>query len=1065
MSLPLNPLDEIDRPFPVVCLGWDAVAGPGAASAAAVRSRLERLTALGVDVALLGAAGVDAVDGRLHARPGVEGRLFFILSHGAEVYSVGPGGPRLIERRQPNDREERQLAAAAEAAQQEFAVRGLHTIVSAGRLGRRIVDLLPGRRGAIGPGSRRTLEERLVATGFRDLGEAVSLVRRVARAQGVARPVVTTDGRRLSIGLTGPADAARWVARNLGADRGRSASGVLVLGRQFGRVGGAERAGRRLLVPELDGAAFVSLAEERDGVPVGVLQLGGGSVTFLRLLDKQIEFRERVARDGFPKLSGEEAWLYRVEGFDPFREREVETWLTCANGETGTRGALEEGSAASTPATFVAGVFGDGTGDPMIRQPVPAPDWTCMRLRLDGSLLTLANGEILEHRRTLDMYKGLVTREWRQRERSGRVVRVRTARFASLDDRAVMGLRAEASLEESAGVLVWEGCLGISHAGGPARETTVESLEAPGFLAMTRGRNGGGHGLAAVTMPAPGSPVVRRALQSRDMIGGWVEADEPASVDRLAVVTSARTRPPSPAGLRDLIDDAQTVGYDELLRRHIDAWSRLWEHCDVTIDGDPVAQLAVRFSIYHLLSTVQPLKPTVSIGARGLSGMSYFCHVFWDTEIFVVPLFIYAWPEAARTLLTYRYLNLPGARQKARTMGHRGALFPWESADTGGETTPPFGRGPDGEKIPILSGFMEHHISADVAWAVWEYWKVTADDEFMTSMGTELLLETARFWSSRSGRDADGRFHIRLVVGPDEYHESVDDNAFTNVLARWNIRHALAAWDWLKDAHPDVADKLHKQLGLTARELRHWRTVADDLIDGYDPATGLFEQFAGFYDLDEVDPARLQPKPMPADLLLGREVTHASKVVKQADVVMLCHVLSSEISLEVTRANYEYYEPFTVHGSSLSPAVHAAVAARLGLAEQAMWQFRLACAVDLADNMGNAARGLHMATMGGIWQAVVQGFAGVRRYGEALSIDPHVPKEWSQLAFPLRFRGSSLRLTFKADEVGITVEGAPLPAILAGREMTLELGEHVFRRGADGGWDRAAPAAQKERGA
>ena len=1065
MNTSLNPLQEIDRPFPVVCLGWDAVSGPGAAAAAAVRSRLERLTALGVDVVLLGAPGVEAVDGRLRARPGVEGRLFFVLSHGAEVYSVGPGGPRLIERRQPSEREERQLTESAEAARLAFAARGLHTTVSTGRLGRRMLDLLPGRRGPIGPGARRTLDEHVAAAGFKDLAEAVTLVRHLARRQGVARPVVTTDGRRLSIGLTGFADAARWVARNLVSGRGRSAGSVLVLGREFGRVGGAERAGRRLLVPELDGAAFVSLAEERDGVPVGVLRLGGGAVTFLRLLDGQIEFCERGARESFPRLTQDPAWLYQVEGFDPFREREVETWLTVANGATGTRGALEEGSAASTPATFVAGVFGDGTGDPKIRQPVPAPDWTCMRLRLDGALLTLANGEILEHRRTLDMYQGLVTRDWRQRERGGRVVRVRTARFASLDDRAVMALRAEASLEEAAGLLVWEGCLGVSHAGGPARETAVESLEAPGFLAMTRGRNGGGHGLAAVTGPAPGSPVVRRALQSRDMIGGWVEADEPASVDRLAVVASARTRPPAPSGLRDLIDGAQPVGYDELLRRHTDAWRRLWEHCDVTIDGDPTSQLAVRFSIYHMLSTAQPLNPAVSIGARGLSGMSYFCHVFWDTEVFVVPVFIYAWPEAARTLLTYRYLNLPGARQKARTMGHRGALFPWESADTGGETTPPFGIGPDGEKVPILSGFMEHHISADVAWAVWEYWKVTADDDFMTSMGTELLLETARFWSSRAGRDHDGRYHIRLVVGPDEYHESVDDNAFTNVLARWNIRHALAAWEWLKGTHPDVADRLHKRLALSAKELRHWHMVADDLIDGYDPATGRYEQFAGFYDLDEVDPSLLQPKPMPADLLLGREVTHASKVIKQADVVMLCHVLSNEIPLEVTRTNYEYYEPFTVHGSSLSPAVHAAVAATLGLADQAMWQFRLAAAVDLADNMGNAARGLHMATMGGIWQAVVQGFAGVRRFGEALSVNPHLPKEWSRLAFPLRFRGSSLHFTFRTDELGITVEDAPLTALLAGEEMTLEPGEHHFTRGADGAWERVDHAGRKGRGA
>jgi kojibiose phosphorylase len=1049
----VNSPEQIDRPFPVVCLSWDALAGPGAAGAAAVRSRLERLTALGVDVAVLGPATLEAVESRLRVRPGVEGRLFFVLSHGAEVYSVGPSGPRLIERRQPSEREEQQLAEAAEAARLALAARGLPATVTPGRLGRRVLDLLPGRRGPNGTAARRALEERLKAAGFKDLSDVMAVVRRAAREHGLTRPVMTTDGRRVTFGLTGPGDAARWVARNLVADRGRSAVGVLVLGREFGRVGGVERAGRRLLVPELDGAAFVSLAEERDGIPASVLHLGGGAVAVLSVLDGQIEFRERVAREGFPEPEADESWLYRVEGFDPFREREVETWLTVANGESGTRGAIEEGSAASTPATFIAGVFGDGTGDPPVRQPVPAPDWTCLRLRFNGGLITLSNGEILEHRRTLDMKHGLVLREWRQRERSGHVVRVRTARFASLDDRSIMGLRAEAAVEDGAGVLQWEGCLGVSHAGGPARETAVESLEAPGFVARTRGRHGGGHAMATITRPAPGSPVVRRAQEARDVIGGWLEAGEPATVDRLTVVTSARTTAPAASVVRGLIEKAQRTGFDELLRRHREAWERLWERCDIDIQGDDTARLVSRFAMYHMLSTVHPLKPSVSIGARGLSGMSYFCHVFWDTEVFVVPFFIYTWPEAARTLLAYRYHNLPGARQKARTMGHRGALFPWESADTGEETTPPYGIGPGGEKIPILSGFMEHHISADVAWAVWEYWMATADDEFMLTMGAELLLETARFWASRAGHSPDGKYHIRLVVGPDEYHESVDDNAYTNVLARWNIRHALTIWEWLKAEHPDEADRLYRRLALTGKEMRHWQVVADNLVDGFDPQTGLYEQFAGFYELDDLDPKLLQPKPLPADLLLGREVTHASKVVKQADVVMLCHMLAGDIPVEVARANYNYYEPVTVHGSSLSPAIHAAVAARLGLSAQAMDQFRLACAVDLADNMGNAARGVHMATMGGIWQAVVQGFGGVRRYGDALSIDPHLPADWSRLAFPFRFRGATLYFTFEAAEVGITVEGAPLRAVMGGAEVTLNPGQHRFQRQGSG-WVR-----------
>jgi kojibiose phosphorylase len=458
-----------------------------------------------------------------------------------------------------------------------------------------------------------------------------------------------------------------------------------------------------------------------------------------------------------------------------------------------------------------------------------------------------------------------------------------------------------------------------------------------------------------------------------------------------------------------------------------------------------------------MISSADPENPNVSIGARGLSGMSYFNHVFWDTEIFVVPFFIYALPEYARTLLEYRYRNLDGARQKARTMGHRGALYPWESADRGVETTPPYGRGPDGEKVPILSGIMEHHISADVAWAVWEYWKATGDDTFMADMGAEMLLETARFWSSRAARERDGRCHIRLVVGPDEYHEGVDDNAYTNRLARWNIQRAVEVLQWLDDNLPERGAELRSRLNLTDGEVLMWLAVARDLVDGFDPQTRLFEQFEGFYDMADVEPELLRPRPMPADLLLGREVTTVSKVVKQADVVMLCHVLDEEIELETMRANYDYYEPITVHGSSLSPGAHAAVAARLGRMDDAMTDFRMACAVDLADNMGNAARGLHLATMGGIWQAVVFGFAGVRRRGEVITCDPHLPEEWQKLTFPLRFRDAALHFELEHGQVGITVEGGTVPVVLglsSEKESARVLGPgpHTFRRDEDGIW-------------
>jgi kojibiose phosphorylase len=1045
----------LGRVFPVIVFAWEGTAvADRDADAGGLRSRVERLAALGVDLAVVSRTGVQAIDGQLRARPGVEGRFFMLVSRGSEVYAVGPGGPRLQQRRRETPAEDQRLTAAAEGLRSWLAEQGVAAEVLGERLNRRKVDLLPGVEESPAADVREllpVLRERLAPHGL-SLGQIVAEAERIAQEAGVARARVTSDVQTVDIGLTDKSDSLRWVVRYLVVERGRDPSDVLVLGDQFGPVGEVQGSDEGMLIPELRRATFVSVGDEPEGVPEQVLHAGGGVAESLRILDEQIALRERVAWQGFPEPTPDESWRFEVAGFDPFREREVEAWMTIANGATGTRGSLEEGSAASTPATYVAGVFGDGTAEPRIRQPVPAPDWLCLRLLVHGTPLNLANGELLEHKRVLDMRQGLVFRYWRQRDRSGRIVRVRTARFASLADKPIMAVRAEATLENFSGRLVWEGCLGVSHAGGPVADAAIESLDGSGFIARTRGRRGGGHVLAVATTPAPGSPVSRHLEMYRDVIGGELQVEEPATIDRLATVASSPRRVPPESKARRALQQAGSVGYDELLDRHREVWERRWRDADVAIVGDSRAQLAVRFSAYHMISTAFPEDDDVSIGARGLSGTSYFGHVFWDTEIFVVPFFIYTYPEAARTMLAYRFHRLDQARAKAVRFGHKGALFPWESADTGEEATPPYGLGPDGQVVPILSGILEHHISADVAWATWEYWKATGDDRFMLAMGAEMILETARFWVSRTSHDEEGHHHIRLVVGPDEYHESVDDNAYTNVLARWNIRRGLDTSAWLTAEHPGRAAELRRKLRLTDKELHDWRLVADDMIDGFDPKTKLYEQFAGFFKLDDVDPERLRPRPMPADLLLGRELVQRSKVVKQADVVMMNYLLADEIPHDVVRANFDYYGPITVHGSSLSPGIHAAVGARLGDTEAALENFRIACDVDLSDNMGNAARGLHMATMGALWQAAVKGFGGVRRKDDALVIDPHLPPGWQKLRFPLRFRGARVLVEAEREALRITIEDAPAAVVLGRRRRVFRPGVHLYGKGLGGTW-------------
>ena len=410
----------------------------------------------------------------------------------------------------------------------------------------------------------------------------------------------------------------------------------------------------------------------------------------------------------------------------------------------------------------------------------------------------------------------------------------------------------------------------------------------------------------------------------------------------------------------------------------------------------------MRFAIYHLNSAANPADERVSIGARALTGDDYHGHVFWDTEIFLLPFYILTWPEAARALLMYRFHTLDGARAKAARMGWRGALYAWESADTGAETTPEQVIGPDRQVIDVLCGKQEQHISADVAYAVWQYWQATGDEGFLRDAGAEILLETGRFWASRAQPEADGYRHIRGVIGPDEYHEHIDDNAFTNVMARWNIRRALDVAALLRERWPECWASLSSRLGLDDAELKQWLNVAETMATGLDPETGLFEQFAGYFALEEIDLADYAGRSVPMDVVLGRERTQRSQVVKQADVVALLGLLPEEFAGDTGAANFRYYEPRCSHGSSLSPAMHGLVAARLGYSEMALRYFRQTAAIDLADTHVAIDGGVHIAALGGVWLMAVFGFAGLslreRRHGDRPATAGGLAQPWLRLS-------------------------------------------------------------------
>jgi len=346
--------------------------------------------------------------------------------------------------------------------------------------------------------------------------------------------------------------------------------------------------------------------------------------------------------------------------------------------------------------------------------------------------------------------------------------------------------------------------------------------------------------------------------------------------------------------------------------------------------------------------------------------------------------------------------------------------------------------------VRIRTGELEDHVVADVAWAAACYLDWTDDEDFRHGPGLELLVETARYWASRIRIGDDGRAHVYGVIGPDEYHEPVDDNAFTNVMARWNLRKAVAATEGTE--------------AVEERERARWRELADLLADGYDRATGLYEQFAGFFDLEPLVVAEFAPRrPIVADLLLGRERTAGAQVVKEADVLMLHHLLPGEVEPGSLEPNLRFYEPRTAHGSSLSPPVHAALFARVDDLDKALELLRLSSRIDLDDLTQTTSGGLHLATMGGLWQALVFGFAGVRPVGAALRLHPRLPRSWRRLEITVRFLGSRVQIAIARNRLRIAAE-PPVAIALAGQPAPVAAGPaglHLERRNDE--WKQVAP--------
>ena len=721
-------------------------------------------------------------------------------------------------------------------------------------------------------------------------------------------------------------------------------------------------------------------------------------------------------------------WSVADAHFAPARLHQWESALTIGGGAICTRGSFEERYPGDQPATLVHGLWDDV---PVVYTELAnAFDWTALDIWIDGQPFRMDRGRVGDYSRRLDLRTGELRRHLYWTPDNGATVELSFERIASLVDPHAFALRVGVTplvrpvdvriraridgFAENESYLHWRDLQ-------PGRQGDVAWL-----TGLTR--KTGKRLVEAVQLQLGASPTVQasspRYTDAPYNPGFEVEArlglNETWSLDKLVgIFTSRDSEDPVTTALAHA---ASLAGhsYASLLAANKEAWAAFWEAGDVVIEGDNLAQVATRHGLFQLRIAAPDHDERVSIGARSLSGFGYRGHAFWDTETFILPYFIYTQPHLARNLLMYRYHTLAGARRKALANRLQGAQFAWESAESGEEVTPRWVPGPQGEElVRIWCGDIELHITADIVYAIWQYWQIAGDDDFMTGPGAEIVFETARFWESRvePDRPAKGQYSISDVIGPDEYHDHVDNNAYTNGMVRWHLRMAVDLLAWIRRRSPARAGALVAELDLSPARLADWEQIAANLVFNRDPQTGLVEQFAGFFARQEVDWPAYAVRMKSMQALLGIEGANEHQVLKQPDVLLLQVLFPAEYGLEELRVNWDYYAPRTDHtyGSSLGPSIHAWAACRLGDPAEAYTHFMRAALADIDDVRGNARDGIHAASAGGLWQALAFGFAGLRVHGDTYTVEPHLPKHWQRLAFRFTLRGQSHQVDLRQD--------------------------------------------------
>lgn len=756
-----------------------------------------------------------------------------------------------------------------------------------------------------------------------------------------------------------------------------------------------------------------------------------------------------------------EEWHIREDKPDMLHSTFTETIFSQANGYIGTRGTFEEGSVnrASCEGMYLNGVY--------FREPysypenayafathnnkmIQAPNSKAVRLEIDGETLLCGASALVNYQRLLDFRSGTLERSMRWVTAGGKEIDILIRRLVSLKDQHLFCLEYSITANNFSGPIRIASYLDAVYSSGnydeddprvgqfsikqslQQIETSVQDgdalfvhhVKSGGFAIVSACRHVFTQGKPAttesMTLPGQTGSVFECALEQGKPLTFVKYAAYhhglPGEEETLKKTAHATLAGAAKAGFKTILADQQSI------------LTGFWKNADVTIAGDPGLQQGLRFNMFSLFQSAGK-DGRSNIAAKGLSGPGYDGHYFWDTEIYIIPFFVYSNPYVARKLLEYRYSILDAARARAGQMSHsKGALYAWRTI--GGEECSAY----------YAAGTAQYHINAAIAYAIRQYYEATQDWEFIVQSGAEMLFETARIWPGLGHFNPrkDGKFCIYGVTGPDEYTAVVDNNFYTNAMARQHMRAALEIAQMVKERDPKAYKALAQKIGLDDNEIGEWQRIAEHMYLPYDETLGINPQDDSFLDKPRWDFDHTPAENYPLLLHYHPLVIYRHQVLKQADTVLAMVLLGDHFPADLKRRNLEFYEPLTTHDSTLSTCMYSIASSEAGKFKEAYEFFGDSVRMDIDNLHGNTEYGLHMACMAGSWMSVVMGFGGMRIWNSMLRFAPYLPEKWAGLSFHVLFKGDRVRVTVSPTEVTYElIEGKTMDILHGDTRMTL----------------------------